>query len=93
LGDVVLIKAFVEGKDVEWKKELAIFGEPHGFSAMQKATAFSIASVAHLMAEGIFDKDMEEHRGYWEPYPKNLSYSHVPYDKFRERLILLGLDV
>ena len=80
-GDVVLIKAFVYGEKIEWKEELAIFGELDGFSAMQKATAFPISSVAHLMAEGAFDKDV------------GLSYGHVNYDEFRDRLTLLGLDV
>ena len=92
-GDVVLIKVFIEGEKTEWKEELAIFGELDGFSAMQKATAFPVSSVASLMAEGLFDKDMEQRRDYWTPYPKNLSYSHIPYDKFRERLTVLGLDV
>lgn len=92
-GDVVLLKVFVDGEKVEWKEELSVFGEVDGFSAMQKATAFPITSVATLMAEGVFDGDMEQRRNYWTPYPKNLSYSHVPYDKFRERLNLLGLQV
>lgn len=92
-GDVVLVKVFVDGEKVEWKEELAIFGDLDGFSAMQKATAFPISSVASLMAEGIFDKDMEQRRDYWIPYPKNLSYNHVPYDKFRGRLNALGLNV
>ena len=68
-------------------------GTRGGFSAMQKATAFPITSVATLMAEGIFDGDMEQRRDHWIPYPKNLSYSHVPYEKFNERLSLLGLRV
>ena len=93
LGDVVLIKVFVYGEKVQWKEELAIFGDTDGFSAMQKATAFPIASVAHLMAEGTFDKDMEQRRDYWIPYPKSLSYGHIPYEKFKNRLTLLGLDV
>jgi saccharopine dehydrogenase-like NADP-dependent oxidoreductase len=92
-GDVVLVKAFVDGGKVEWKEELAVFGEPDGFSAMQKATAFPITSVATLMAEGIFDGDMEQRKDHRTPHPKNLSYSHVPYKKFRDRLNLLGLSV
>jgi saccharopine dehydrogenase (NAD+, L-lysine-forming) len=92
VGDVVLIKVFVKGDDVEWKKELAVFGRRKGFSAMQKATAFSAASAASLMAEGVFDKDMGQRRDYWIPYPKNLSYNHIPYDKFRERMEQLGVE-
>jgi hypothetical protein len=82
-----------DGGKVEWKEELSVFGELDGFSAMQKATAFPITSVATLMAEGVFDGDMEQRKDRWIPYPKSLSYSHVPYDKFRERLSLLGLVV
>jgi saccharopine dehydrogenase-like NADP-dependent oxidoreductase len=81
VGDVVLIKAFVYGGDVEWKKELAVFGELDGFSAMQKATAFPIASVASLMVEGRFDK----------AHPRGLAYEHIPYKKFSERLAFLGI--
>jgi len=91
--DIVLIKVFIYGEKVEWKEELAILGDLDGFSAMQKATAFSIASVASLMAEGIFDGNMEQRGDAWIPYPKNLSYGHVPYDKFRDRLTSLGLNV
>ena len=47
IGDVVLLKSFVSGGDVQWKKELAVFGDKDGFSAMQKATAFPITSVAY----------------------------------------------
>ncbi len=90
-GDVVLIKAFVDGEKVEWKEELAVFGGSDGFSAMQKATAFPIAAVANLMAEGYFDKGMDQHRDYWIPYPKSLSYEHVPYEMFSEKLKVLGL--
>jgi saccharopine dehydrogenase-like NADP-dependent oxidoreductase len=92
-ADIVLLKVFVDGEKIEWKEDLAVFGDRDGFSAMQKATAFPITSVATLMAEGVFDGDMEQRRDHWIPYPKNLSYSHVPYDKFKERLNLLGLAV
>jgi saccharopine dehydrogenase-like NADP-dependent oxidoreductase len=92
VGDVVLMKVFVDGGDVEWKKELAVFGGLSEFSAMQKATAFPAASVASLMAEGFFDKDMAQRRGYWEPFPRNLSYNHVPYGKFGKRLSRLGIE-
>ena len=91
--DIVLLKVFVEGQKLEWKEELAVFGDKEKFSAMQKATAFPITSVATLMAEGVFDGDMEQRRDYWIPYPKNLSYSHVPYEEFTKRLGLLGLSV
>ena len=93
INDIVLIKVFVNGGDVEWKREIVVFGDLENFSAMQKATAFPVSCVASLMAEGFFDKDKEERRGYWEQYPKNLSYVDVPYDEFSKRLNKLGLDV
>ena len=93
ITDVVLIKIFVDGEKVEWKEELAIFGELDGFSAMQKATAFPASSVASLMAEGFFDGDKEERRDHWEQYSKDLSYADVPYDKFSGRLKSLGFNL
>lgn len=92
-GDVVLIKAFVTGAKVEWKEELSVFGDSGGFSAMQKATAFPITSVATMMAEGYFDGEMDQRKDHWSCYPKSLSYSHVPYEEFRDRLNRLKLEV
>ncbi len=91
VDDVVLIKAFVEGENVEWKKELAIWGDSDGFSAMQKATAFSISSVAKIMAEGKLEGDKEEHRGYYTQHPRSLSYADVPIDEFNNNLKLLNI--
>jgi len=89
-GDVVLIKAVVKGGDVTWKKEI-IVGYDNDFSAMQKATAFSISSVAKLMAEGYFDARREQFRGYWRTLPIVLDYSSVPYDQFDKNLKELGV--
>lgn len=91
VDDVVLIKAFVEGENVEWKKELAIWGDSGGFSAMQKATAFSIASVAKIMAEGKLEGNKEERRDYHTQYPVNLSYADVPFEEFNNNLKLLEI--
>jgi saccharopine dehydrogenase-like NADP-dependent oxidoreductase len=91
VDDVVLIKAFVEGENVEWKKELAIWGDSGGFSAMQKATAFSISSVAKIMAEGKLEGNKGEHKDYHTQYPVNLSYADVPFDEFNNNLKLLGI--
>jgi saccharopine dehydrogenase-like NADP-dependent oxidoreductase len=91
VDDVVLIKAFVEGENVEWKKEIAIWGDPDGFSAMQKATAFSISSVAKIMAEGKLEGNKEEHRDYHTQYPVNLSYADVPFEEFNNNLKLLKI--
>jgi len=91
VDDVVLIKAFVEGGDIKWKNELAIWGDSDGFSAMQKATAFSISSVAKIMAEGKLEGNKEEHRSYHTQHPVNLSYADVPFDEFNNNLKLLKI--
>ena len=89
-GAIVLIKASVEAGDVTWSKEI-IVGYDTKFSAMQKATAFSISSVAKIMAEGYFDERLIEYRGYKEKMPVVLKYSDVPYEKFEKNLSDLGL--
>jgi saccharopine dehydrogenase-like NADP-dependent oxidoreductase len=88
--DEVIIIAEVKGGNRTWKKEELIKADKN-FSAMQKATAFPVSSTAALMAKGVFDKDMEQHRDYWTPYPKSLSYNHIRYNEFNENLKKLGL--
>ena len=58
---------------------------------MQKATAFSISSVAKIMAEGKMEGNKEQHRDYWTQYPKSLSYADVPFDEFDKNLRFLGV--
>jgi len=89
-GDVVLMKVLVKAGDVTWDKEI-IIGYDQKFSAMQKATAFSISSVAKLMAQGLLEGDKSEHRGYRTQYSKNLTYADVPFDKFEKNLKKLGI--
>ena len=89
-SDIVIIKAVVESGDLTWDKEI-IIGYDTQFSAMQKATAFSISSVAKIMAEGYFDERFIEHRGYKDKMSVVLKYSDVPYDKFEKNLKELGL--
>ena len=90
-GDVVLIKVELKGGDLTWNKEI-IIGYDQQFSAMQKATAFSISSMAALMAEGIFDNRVEQNRGGDIKLPLVLNYSDVPFDKFNENLKKLGIQ-
>tara|TARA_B100000287_G_scaffold400574_1_gene419911 strand:+ start:2819 stop:3958 length:1140 start_codon:yes stop_codon:yes gene_type:complete len=95
--DIVLVKTLVQTKELSWDKDLYVLGdqqqdEPR-FSAMQKATAFPIASVAKIMAEGKLEGDHEQHRDYWTQYPKSLSYSYVPYKEFDLNLRDLGINV
>ena len=56
---------------VPWNKD---------FSAMQRATAFPISSVASIMAEGHFD-DL-----------KTVAYKDIPFEKFNENLDSIGIS-
>ncbi len=107
LDDETLNKIFLEGCGVANKDEVIIVARVHKdnktwneekvikvddrFSAMQKATAFPVSSVAALMAEGCFDGEKSQCRGYWDCFDKSLSYRDVPFDKFNENLKVLGL--
>ena len=86
--DEVFIVAEVGGGDKVWRQEKVIKSDER-FSAMQKATAFSIASIAAIMAEGKLEGDMEQHRDYWVQYPMSLSYSDAPFDEFDKNLTRL----
>lgn len=67
--DLVIIRTEIQGGETTWKKEKIIYADDN-FSAMQKATAFSISSVAKMMAEDSFSNK------------KVLNYSDVDYDSF-----------
>jgi len=91
-GDIVLLKVQVSSGDLTWDKEI-IVGYDMEFSAMQKATAFSISSVADLMAQGDFDNRTVQNRGGDIKLPVVLNYSDVPSDDFNKNLRFLGLQV
>jgi len=83
--DEVIIYAKVKAGDKTWKKERLIQSDCD-FSAMQKATAFPISSVAAIMAEGKMEGDKEQHRDHWIQYNKSLSYADIPSDLFNDNL-------
>jgi len=86
--DVVVIMVDVKNDSgLTWKKEHVI--ECDEFSAMQKCTAFPIATIASMMAEGVFDDRKDERRGYYIDLPNTLTYSDVPFDEFNNRLDIL----
>ena len=91
--DVVLLKTLVRSKELVWDKDLLIVGEENGLSGMQQATAFPIASVAKIMAEGKLEGDMEQRGDHWAQFPNNLSYKNVPFEQFNNNLLALGLSV
>tara|TARA_Y100000593_G_scaffold93309_1_gene187745 strand:- start:7314 stop:8432 length:1119 start_codon:yes stop_codon:yes gene_type:complete len=86
--DEVIIVAKVYKDNRLWKEEKLIKSDDR-FSAMQKATAFPISSVASLMAEGKMEGKRHQHRDYWTNFPKVLTYADVPHEEFNERLHLL----
>ncbi len=86
--DEVFIVAEVKSGEKKWRKEKKIKSDER-FSAMQKATAFSISSAAALMAEGLMEGDKDQRRDHYTQYNKNLAYSDIPFDKFNEKLNIL----
>ena len=78
--DLVILKTVVRKGELSWNKEIIVtadkgsFEDVKNFTAMQKATAFSIASVADIMARGLLDRDFGLDR--------RLTYSHIPYEEF-----------
>jgi saccharopine dehydrogenase-like NADP-dependent oxidoreductase len=88
--DEVFIVAEVSGADKIWRQEKVIKSDGR-FSAMQKATAFSISSVAAIMAQGKLEGNKEQLRDYWSQYPRSLSYEDIPFEEFNENLAILGL--
>lgn len=92
MGDIVLIKVEVKGGNLTWNKEIVVGYDPR-FSAMQKSTAFSISSIAALMAEGVFDNRKIQNRSGDIKLPVVLNYSDVPFDKFNDNLRKLGIQV
>ena len=85
--DVVLIAAIVDAWPLRSSDWVTVRAEEGGFSAMQRATAYPIACVASMMAEGLLDPEARkrERRDYWE-YPDNtLTYKDlfVPYNDGR----------
>jgi len=88
--DEVIIVAEVKGGDKTWRQEKVIRSDEQ-FSAMQKATAFSISSVAAIMAQGKLEGDKDERGAYYTQYDKSLGYKDVPFDEFNKNLSELGL--
>ena len=83
--DEVFVVAEVKSGDKKWRKEKVVKSDDN-FSAMQKSTAFSISSVAKIMAEGKLEGDKEQHRDYHTQYPKNLGYKDIPFEEFNNNL-------
>lgn len=90
--DEVIVMAKVKSGDMAWKKEILVKSNQM-FSAMQQATAFPISSVAALMAEGSLEGNKDQSGEYYTQYEKNLSYKDIPFNLFKEKLEILGLEI
>ena len=88
--DEVIIVAKVTRGNRVWREEKLIKADEL-FTAMQKATAFSISSVAAIMAQGKMEGNKEQRRDYWTQYNKSLTYLDVPFEEFNKNLKALGI--
>jgi len=78
--DLVVVRVEVEFGSQCWKKEIIVYADAK-FSAMQKATAFSLASVANIMS----DRKMD--------IGSSLAYKDIPFELFKSNLEKLGIIV
>lgn len=81
IRDIVIVKCQVKRGSMTWDKELVINSNDH-FSAMQRATGFSIAAVADLIINGNV-----------EASGNHLKYADIPFEKFANSLTCLGIKV
>ena len=95
--DLVIMKVIIKAEESSWEKEILIEGgtggydrwQSGGFSAMQKATGFSVASVAKMMAEDFFEKNPLQRRDHYDLVSTALSYKDVDYEEFIKNIDFL----
>ena len=80
-NDIIIVRAVVELGSVSWKKEFIIYSDEK-FTAMQKATAFSLSAAADLIARGKISTDTH-----------SINYRDIPFELFLKNLNLLGIEV
>ena len=88
----MIILAKVHKGNKSWVKEKLVKSDDQ-FSAMQKATAFPISSVASMMANGELEGNRDQRRDFWTQYPKALSYEHVSFEEFDVNLKKLNFNL
>jgi len=81
IKDIVIVKCQVKNGSTSWDKEILINSDDM-FSAMQRATGYSIAAAADLIA-----------RGDVTPSGKHLKYADIPFEGFKRVLTYLGIEV
>ena len=95
--DCVIMISEVKNSDtgLSWSREILVKSDHlqhiSSFTAMQKATAFPIASVASLMAGGKMEGDKDQRRDYYTQYPKSLTYKDIPTELFNDNLKKLNI--
>jgi saccharopine dehydrogenase-like NADP-dependent oxidoreductase len=82
---VIIMASAKDSKGLSWKKERVIISD-NNFTAMQKATAFPISSVAALLAHGELEGNKEQRQGHRDQFSPSLSYEDVPYNDFEKNL-------
>ena len=83
--DLVIVRVELHKEKAMWKHENVVRSDKH-FSAMQKCTAFPIASIADILATGKFDDRIVQNRGGDVKLSNCLKYSDVPFDDFQGNL-------
>jgi len=102
IKDIAIVKCLVRELDTYWDKELVINSDDT-FTAMQRATAFPLASVADLMAYGeiepestgwvLTERTRLGEEGKRKFTDKTLCYADIPFQRFAENLTSLGIMV
>jgi len=82
--DIVIVICSVSKGDLEWKKEFVI--KSHEFSAMQKATAFSLAAVASTVANGLSNPTRFVSGSH-------MMYKDVDFSQFNDNMNKLGVTI
>ena len=84
-SDLVILRSEVIYGDMTRVYEKVVYSSGP-FSAMQRATAYSLSTVASLMGAGRLDDRTIQQRGYSDRLPMSLQYSDVPYSEFESIL-------
>ena len=83
--DLVILRSEVTSGDITTVYEKVVHSSDK-FSAMQRATAFSISAMASIMGKGDLDNRTIQNRGGDKKLPYSLGYSDTPYEKFESAL-------
>tara|TARA_R110002050_G_scaffold6130_1_gene25929 strand:+ start:2043 stop:3131 length:1089 start_codon:yes stop_codon:yes gene_type:complete len=83
--DLVIVRVELHKEKAMWKHENVVRSDEH-FSAMQKCTAFPIASVADILTTGKLDDRVVQKRSGEVKLSNCLKYSDIDFDEFQGNL-------